>query len=177
MQQYVSIQQKDAIFDIIPILTNVLTRERSPLQKNLVNALVESTIVMIASHVMHSRYAVNVASIQKHHIVTQFRKLVNKKYKELKQVKEYASLLSITPLYLNEVVKKITGFPSSYWIHQEIMLEAKRLLYYTNLDVKEIAYELGYEDPAYFSRFFKNNAGLSAAAFRSKNHVLSNNSH
>ncbi len=77
-----------------------------------------------------------------------------------------AAQLHITPLYLNEIVKEITGFPASYWIHQEIMLEAKRLLYYTNLDVKQIAFDLGYEDHAYFSRFFKKNTGLTAGEFR-----------
>ncbi|GAA5087448.1 hypothetical protein GCM10023210_10290 [Chryseobacterium ginsengisoli] len=89
-------------------------------------------------------------------------------YKELKQVKEYASLLNITPLYLNEIVKEITGFSASHWIHQEIILEAQRLLYYTDLDIKQIAFQLGYEDHAYFSRFFKKNTGNTASQFRER---------
>lgn len=85
-------------------------------------------------------------------------------------------MLNITPLYLNEIVKEITGFPASYWIQQETILEARRLLYYTDLDIKQIAYRLGYDDHAYFSRFFKKSTGNTASQFRNKNHYLSNNS-
>ena len=63
-----------------------------------------------------------------------------------------------------------TGFPISYWIHQQVVLEAKRLLYYTNMDVKEIAFSLGYEDPTYFSRLFSKVTGISPGAFRQKFH-------
>jgi AraC family transcriptional regulator, transcriptional activator of pobA len=76
---------------------------------------------------------------------------VQLRYKQYKQVKDYASFLNITPLYLNEIVKQITGFTVSYWIQQTIMLEAKRLLYYSKMDIKQIAFELGYEDFTYFS--------------------------
>lgn len=97
-----------------------------------------------------------------------FRQLIKEQYKDCKLVKDYAALLNITPLYLNEVMKEISGFAASYWIHQEIVLEAQRLLYYTGLDIKEIAFELGYEDHAYFSRFFKKNTGMTASSFRNK---------
>jgi AraC family transcriptional activator of pobA len=49
---------------------------------------------------------------------------------------------------------------------QEVVLEAKRLLYYSRLNVKEIAYELGYEDHTYFSRLFKQNTEMTPLAFR-----------
>jgi len=80
-------------------------------------------------------------------------------------------------LYLNEVSKEITGFIASYWIQNEVLLEAQRLLFYTNMDVKEIAFSLGYEDHTYFSRFFKKNLGCTAGQFRQNNHYLSNHIH
>jgi AraC-like DNA-binding protein len=94
---------------------------------------------MVATALVQSKGSVGLIGGQKHQTVIRFKQLVQAHYKALKQVQAYASQLHITPLYLNEIVKEITGFPASHWIHQEIMLEAKRLLYYTDLDVKQIA--------------------------------------
>lgn len=99
-------------------------------------------------------------------ITRQFRKLLNESYRIRKNPSQYASALCISLSYLNEVVKAVSGFPVSYWIHHEIILEAKRLLYYSDLNIKEIAFSLGYEDHAYFSRLFTKVTGISAMAFR-----------
>jgi len=175
-EQVISVHKTDRIFDMLPILMDSFHQEMNNLKKAELHSLLDATVAMIASRVIQSQNSTHLVGSQKYNIVSRFKQLVRKRYKELKQVKDYASLLNITPLYLNEVVKTVTGFPASYWIHQEIILEAKRLLYYTTLDVQEIAYDLGYEDPAYFSRFFKNNTGTAASAFRSENHGLSMNS-
>lgn len=100
-------------------------------------------------------------------ITRQFRSLLLINFRDLKSPSEYAAALNISPSYLNEVVKDTTGFPVSYWIHQEIILEAKRLLFYTNSTVKEISHLLGYNDTTYFIRLFGKTAGLSPLQFRS----------
>jgi AraC family transcriptional regulator, transcriptional activator of pobA len=97
---------------------------------------------------------------------TAFKKLLTANIRTIKSPSDYASRLNVSANYLNEVIKSNTGFPASYWIQQEVMIEAKRLLYYSQLNVKEIAHSLGYEDHAYFSRFFKKATGISALAFR-----------
>jgi len=51
-------------------------------------------------------------------------------------------------------------------LHDRLVLEAKRKLSFSHQSVKEISYELGFEDPAYFSRFFKNHAGIAPQDFR-----------
>ena len=96
----------------------------------------------------------------------QFRMLMAKNIRTIKSPSGYSTRLNVSQSYLNESVKHITGFSISYWIQQEVLLEAKRLLYYSELNVKQIAYELGYDDPAYFSRFFRRAAGMSALEFR-----------
>jgi AraC family transcriptional regulator, transcriptional activator of pobA len=101
-------------------------------------------------------------------ITRQFRSLLLSNFRVMKSPAEYATSLTITPVYLNEVVKGTTGYPVSYWIHQEIILEAKRTLFYTNNTVKEIAHALGYVDPAYFIRLFKKVTGTSPQQFRQK---------
>jgi AraC-like DNA-binding protein len=104
-------------------------------------------------------------------LTRRFNLLLQKQYKTIKSPAAYASLLNVSPAYLNEVVKKSTGMPVSYWIHQEIVLEAKRMLYYTDAAVKEIAFALGYDDHAYFTRLFGKAAGISPAVFRQKSRV------
>ncbi|HWK04280.1 MAG TPA: helix-turn-helix transcriptional regulator [Puia sp.] len=99
-------------------------------------------------------------------ITQSFRKSLSLRYKTCKNPAEYAAALNLSLSYLNEVVKATTGFPVSYWIQQEIVLEAKRLLYYSDCSVKEIAHELGYEDHTYFSRLFKKTVSLTPGEFR-----------
>jgi AraC family transcriptional regulator, transcriptional activator of pobA len=96
----------------------------------------------------------------------QFRMLMAKNIRTIKSPSGYSTRLNVSQSYLNESVKRVTGLSISYWIQQEVLLEAKRLLYYSELNVKQIAYELGYEDPSYFSRFFRRAAGMSALEFR-----------
>ncbi len=99
-------------------------------------------------------------------ITREFRKLLAKEFKTLKSPGEYAAALHLSLSYLNEAVKETTGFTVSYWIQQEIVLEARRLLYYSACSVKEIAHELGYADHTYFSRMFRKMAGRSPGEFR-----------
>lgn len=103
-------------------------------------------------------------------ITQQFRKLVKKNYVIEKSPAAYAALLNLSLAYLNECVKEVTGKPVGYWIQHEILLEAKRLLAYTTLSIKEIAYKLGYDDHTYFSRLFNKATDTTAARFRKDYH-------
>lgn len=97
-----------------------------------------------------------------------FLSLVERNFGSKHMVAEYADELVVTPNHLNEVVKKVTGFPASHHIQQRIILEAKRQAAYSNLTMKEVAYRLGFEDMAHFSKFFKNASGQSFTDFRKR---------
>ncbi|MBS1662875.1 MAG: AraC family transcriptional regulator [Bacteroidetes bacterium] len=99
-------------------------------------------------------------------LVKNFISLVEKKYTSWKLVKNYAGELSVTPNYLNEVVKKISGYPAGHHIRQRIVLEAKRQAACPNTSMKEIAYHLGFDDIAHFSKFFKSVYGKNFTDFR-----------
>lgn len=99
-------------------------------------------------------------------ITKQFKNLLFKNFKEHKNAAYFAGQLHITPSYLSEAVKYTTGFTVSYWIQQMVITEAKRLLYATGKTVKEIAHELGFDDPAYFNRYFSKAEKRSPLQFR-----------
>jgi AraC-like DNA-binding protein len=99
-------------------------------------------------------------------VVKQFMCLLNKHIETKKMVADYARALQLTPSYLNHVVKKVSGFTASHHIHQQIVLETKRRVMDSNCSMKEIAYGLGFDDLAHFSKFFKHNTGISFTNFK-----------
>jgi AraC-like DNA-binding protein len=99
-----------------------------------------------------------------------FNQLLQLHYKTWKQPALYAKALSISVAHLNESVKNISGFPVSVQIQQKSILEARRLLYFTKLSVKEIGYELGYDNPVYFSKLFKKITSFTPLEFREQYH-------
>ncbi|PLK43954.1 helix-turn-helix domain-containing protein [Emticicia sp. TH156] len=99
-----------------------------------------------------------------------FTLALEKDFVKNKRPSQYAQQLNISVPYLNECVKKATGLSVTFHVQQRIILEAKRLLYHSSKSVKEISAELGYEDYAYFSRLFTKVTGMTALAFRNKNH-------
>jgi AraC-like DNA-binding protein len=77
-------------------------------------------------------------------------------------------MLNITVGHLSDTVKKVTGLSASEHIQKKVMNEAQRLLYYTEISIKEISYQLGYQDTKYFIRLFSKNAGFSPSEYRKK---------
>ncbi|MBB6372135.1 helix-turn-helix domain-containing protein [Chryseobacterium shigense] len=103
--------------------------------------------------------------IQHQHLLD-FKRLLNEQYTTHHEVQDYAEQLRITPRKLNSLVKEFLDKSASQVIKERLLLEAKRLLAINKLNTKEIGYELGFEDPAYFSRFFKQGTGITAAEFK-----------
>ncbi len=81
-------------------------------------------------------------------------------------VAEYAALLRLPPKQLNQICRRLRGQSALATIHERLNLEARRQLFRSERAVKEIAYALGFDDPAYFSNFFRRLNGQSPEAFR-----------
>lgn len=101
-------------------------------------------------------------------IIRSFRNSVNEYYKKEHSASFYAGLQFITPDHLNRIVKAKIGKTAKEYIQARIITEAKRLLYFTDLNTKEIGYQLGFNVPANFSAFFKKNTGVSPSNFKLK---------
>ena len=94
-----------------------------------------------------------------------FEELIDKHYKTMKYVRDYAGKLNITEKHLNRICRDCYNKTSTQLIAERIVLEAKRMLIYGKWNVTEIGAELGYNDPSYFVRFFKKNTGLTPHGF------------
>lgn len=102
-------------------------------------------------------------------LVLSLRRLLAEHLVTSHQPSYYASRLNISTVYLNEVVKDVTGMNATLYIKNEVVLQAKRMLVHTNLAVKEISNRLGIDDYAYFSRLFTQATGISPTLFRERN--------
>lgn len=142
--------------------------DTSPFYMAVIHALLQSFITIAAG--CYNAYAcADLKVARPAQLSSQFKNLLLTELRSTKSPAAYAAMLNVSESYLSEALKNTTGFPVSYWIQQEVMVEAKRLLYYSQLTVKEIAHDLGYADHSYFSRLFRKVTGTSAIAFREQN--------
>lgn len=102
-------------------------------------------------------------------ILKGFKELVEHNYKTWHSTTQYANELNITPDHLNRSIKSLIGKTAKEYIQARITISAKRMLYFSDLSTKEIAYDLGFSEPANFSNFFKKCTGISPSEFK-KNH-------
>lgn len=109
-------------------------------------------------------------------LVREFNVLVEKHFKTKKSVKEYAELMYKSPKTVTNVFGKYSEETPLRVIHNRVIMEAQRLLFYTDKTAKEIGYELGYTDPAQFSKLFKSVVGMTTTEFKnSKNSSVKGN--
>ena len=95
-----------------------------------------------------------------------FRDLLEINYTKLKSVNDYAKIICISDKRLGQATAKVLGKSPKEIINDRILLEAKRLLVHTNLSIKELGQDLGFEDPAYFVRYFKIHTATTPVEFR-----------
>jgi AraC family transcriptional activator of pobA len=99
-------------------------------------------------------------------LVDRFRALLEAKFCEHWPVRAYAAALHVSADHLSRRCRAVTGLSALELIQERLLLEARRLLAYTDRTVAQIAHALGFEDPAYFSRVFAKQAGESPVAYR-----------
>ena len=123
-------------------------------------------LLINASRIKIERQNINITAGKKPVILTRLQDAIEVNFKKLHTPGDYARLLNISIAALNRVCKTHFNKTLSNLITERIIIEAKRQLYLTSDPVKLIAYELGFTDEFYFSRFFKTNVGISPQFFR-----------
>jgi AraC-like DNA-binding protein len=101
-------------------------------------------------------------------LLARFRHLLEQRFRTCKSVASYARELCVTPNHLSERIRQETGRPASEHIRQRVMQEARHLLAAPDVQLKQVAYELGFEDTAHFGKLFKRCHGMSFSDFRAQ---------
>ena len=100
--------------------------------------------------------------------VERFAELIENHFREWRPLAFYADRLGVSTAQLNNTCRRETGHSAQHMLHQRLLLEARRLLAFSDLDVTAIAYALGFKDPAYFSRFFTRHEGVAPSGYRGR---------
>lgn len=164
----VTVQDKDsaALEMLVAAMQEELKKEDSLGHREALHALVKLFVIMVR----RSYAGMNPSAPNPHKVsykaFLNFRKLIEENYCRLHTVKDYASLLNVSSKTLTLYVNECSKYSPLELINNRIILEAKRLLRYSVLSVKEIAFRLGFEDPSYFAKFFKRLVKQSPADYR-----------
>lgn len=95
-----------------------------------------------------------------------FRQLVEERFRKTRRISDYADALGISAAHLNRVCREVLGASALSIIERRVVLEARRQLVFSQRSIKQIGADLGYDDPAYFTRFFTRMLGMSPGQFR-----------
>ncbi len=150
----------EAVFNMFEIEMNA----KDNLQMEMLQMMLKRILILCVR--MYKLQTSSEVSDSSNGIIREYNFLVEQHFREKHSVKEYADLLFKSPKTLSNLFKKVGNTSPLQYIHNRIMLEAKRLLTYTNQSVSDITYELGFSDIHVFSRFFKKNEGCSPQNFR-----------
>lgn len=147
----------------------MFVREFSRLAPGRVAAL-EGLLVVILANVLRLSHAFGqqaASSMGRHQLlIAQFRELIESHYRNGTTLSEYARALNVSESRLRNASLRVTQQSPMRLVHARQLLEAKRQLLYTNMSISEIAYALGFEDSAYFTRFFTQRAAISPRGYR-----------
>ncbi|MBD0401230.1 AraC family transcriptional regulator [Flammeovirga sp. EKP202] len=147
--------------EIITLLKFILKEKKNTkLVKYLLLSLLEK------SKIIFSKQIDSVEETSEKQFVEKFKRLVENNFIEQKSVAFYAEQLNLTANYLNDKIKGYTGLNAKEHITNRILLEAKNMLIYTNMDIAEVSYTLQFSQPSYFGRFFRKHTNVTPKAYR-----------
>ncbi len=137
-------------------------------RKDKSRAIIQSLLHVLLTQVQRCVNRKTGRVIQRKYLLLykQFKALLEERFMDDLAPSSYAGQLHITPHHLNRVVKDVTGRTASEVIRERSLLEAKRMLTFTDLGVGEISGQLGYFDGSYFTKLFKRETGMAPLAFR-----------
>ncbi len=140
--------------------------EQDNIQGEMLRMLLKRLIIIVTRLAKQQHLTEELQTNKSYDIVRKYNLLVEQNFRKLRQVQDYANLLHKSPKTLSNLFLSYNQKSPLQIILDRVTLEAKRLLYYTDKSAKEIAFDLGYNDPAQFSKFFKKQTGYSPLLFK-----------
>jgi AraC family transcriptional regulator, transcriptional activator of pobA len=164
---FITLDKKDQ--QKFQLLLNVFIEEMNTsdhIQNDMVLMLLKRLIIIITRLAKSDYVADKKLSDDRFNVIRKFNLLVEANFRSHHSVTHYAQLLNKSPKTLSNLFALYNEKTPLQIIQERILIEAKRLLYYTDKSAKQITYELGFEDSAYFSAFFKRHTAQSPSDFR-----------
>jgi len=160
------LQLRPADFSDIRQTIDLLDRERQ--RPDYTPAIAQPLLHVLVAQIQRCVNAQHEQPVSRRYLILykQLKTLLDTHYTENQPVSFYASALHITPHHLNVVCQQVTGQTASHVVRSRSLLEAKRLLTFTDLTVTEVASTLNFFDSSYFAKLFKAEVGLSPNGFR-----------
>lgn len=158
-------KKQESIYLLLQVFIDEITGCDS-VKDEMLKVLLKRLIIKITKLAKEQYIDQGKLSIGKLDILRSYNLLVENNYRTEHQVKFYARQLNKSPKTLSNLFLLYNNKSPLQVIQDRIILEAKRLFYYTNQSSKEIAKELGFNDASHFSRFFKNQTGISPSSFK-----------
>ena len=162
----VSPDQKETLENITKLIFNELKNRDEYSQEIVLNLLHLFLLESRRIFDLQNQAPQELADTTPDTTIIKFKQLIEENFTREKNVSPYAEMLNMNPSCLNELSKRVTGITAGELIRNRVIEETKKLLYSSRMSGKEIAYELGFDDPAYFSRFFKKYTGTTLKEFR-----------
>ncbi len=155
----------DALKEVISIIKLIVKEVSNTRQQynDIVRAYLLALFVLVNRT---TKIAAGNMPLQQQAILKDYQHLVDGYFAEKRLPKDYATMLHITPNYLNAICKQLTAKSAGQIIRDRILLEAKRLLVNAKYSITDIAMQLSFTDSPHFSRFFKQYTGFTPEAFR-----------
>ncbi len=95
-----------------------------------------------------------------------FLTLLSQNYINCREVKQYATMMSVSPKYLSVVIRDVSGKSASDWVNETIISEAKNLLTHSQMSIGQIAEHLNFIDQSHFGKFFKKHCGVTPSKYK-----------
>ena len=170
---HLSDKEKQTLWDCVDKLENELSENIDLHSQNLITSNIELLLNYCARY--YDRQFITRKKVNTN-LLTKFETILNsyfnsndQQYKKLPSVKYFAELLFLSPNYLSDLLKKETGKTAQEYLHYYLIEEAKNNLLNTDDPINEIAFNLGFEYPQYFSKLFKSKTGMTPLAYRNMN--------
>ena len=164
---------REILGDHLSLIAKVAS-DKGELYKDSVRSLVSSLVSVLGSQWFaevdnlkaRDRMGTDARSSHKRLIFEQFLKLVSENYSHQRQMAFYADKLCLSPKYLSKLVKEASGKAAPEWIDSYVLLEAKHLLKYSHISIKEIVYRLHFPNQTAFYKYFKAHTGMTPTDYR-----------